>query len=776
MNEQQARWALTGLVVLYVALGTVYSVVTPVFEAPDESLHFFVVKHILDYRSLPVQSEETRGLWAQEGSQPPLYYALGALLVSGIDLSDAEALLWRNPQANQGDPTNPGNKNTYIHPPEQAFPWTGAVLAVHVLRLFSLALGAVTVISVWHIVRLLFPGQLALPLLVTAMTAFIPQFLFITSSVSNDNAMTSLGAVAMLLLLRRLQADADDRALQARATREMDASVGQEDGVPVGPWALVGLVLGLAVLAKLSGLALLAVAAVVIALVAWHRRSWRYAWQASLSMGLVVLALAGWWYVRNLALYGEPTGLTAMWEVVGRRSDFGQDLWGEFRALRYSFWGLFGWFSIALPGWVYRVLDVFSLLALLGLGIEVARWWSHGLWRGAWSAFRYREPAWGAAFRPLGFGLLVLWLGVMFVSLVRWTSLTPGTQGRLIFPALASFTLLFVLGLRVWFLWRARDTAIGVLVLCLVGLAVLTPFLWIAPAYALPATISHLPEEAIPIGHSFADLELQGTGFDKESYRPGESLRADLYWRVLRSFDESSAVMVVLRLVDPLGGFVGVEDSYLGSGTLPAPLGPVGQLLADRQYVHISPGADAPMVSRLSVSLSGASDGEQNDGEGDQVVTIGRIKIVPRRWPSAGRNEVVARLVPDGADEGIVLVRSELAERAQAGSTFPVKIVWKVQGPPGRDYTVFVHVADGAGNVYGYGDGPPRQGYYPTWAWSTGEVVEDEHHVQLHPDTPPGHYRLMVGLYDGSGRVLAYKSNGTRWLNDAVQLGMVEVR
>ena len=42
-------------------------------------------------------------------------------------------------------------------------------------------------------------------------------------------------------------------------------------------------------------------------------------------------------------------------------------LWGELRGLRYSFWGLFGWFNIALPRWMYGVFD--------GLGLVAVGWW-----------------------------------------------------------------------------------------------------------------------------------------------------------------------------------------------------------------------------------------------------------------------------------------------------------------------------------------------------------------------------------------------------------------
>ena len=45
--------------------------------------------------------------------------------------------------------------------------------------------------------------------------------------------------------------------------------------------------------------------------------------------------------------------------------------WQEFRGLRYSFWGLFGWFSILLPNSVYTLLDGVTLLALAGLAFLI---------------------------------------------------------------------------------------------------------------------------------------------------------------------------------------------------------------------------------------------------------------------------------------------------------------------------------------------------------------------------------------------------------------------
>lgn len=760
--RQWERRTLAAILVVYLTLGSIYSVVTPVFEAPDESFHFWVVKHIVDQRALPVQSRDARGHWEQEGSQPPLYYLIGAALVGWIDTSDAEALLWPNPQANIGDPANPGNKNVYIHPPEQDFPWRGATLAVHILRFFSLALGALTVALTWAIVRLVFPAGRILALASAATVAFIPQFLFIAASVNNDNLMTCLATLALYVLLRLLK----EKQNTQYAVR-IPYSVFR---IPY-LWLLLGIVLGLACLAKLSALALLGLAGIVMALIAWHRRSWRDFWSMALCAGLPVLLIAGWWYARNWALYGEPTGLSAMWQVVGRRTDFGQDLWGEFRGLRWSFWGLFGWFSIAMPAWVYRLLDVLSVLAVAGLLVELGRWLNLGLWRGAWASMRYREPEWGAAYRPLSLVLLLLWLGVVFVALVRWTSLTEGSQGRLLFPALTPFALLWIAGMRTWFLPHVRDVASGILVGGMLALAVAAPWVWIAPTYARPVLLAALPAGAIVQDRVFGEaIVLRGVSFEQEQIHPGEAFKVNLLWQIGREMKAADEVVAWLRLIDEDGRFIGVEDAYPASGGFPISLWPVGPLVAEWQHVRVGEDVDAPLVARLDLSLYSDIDGRRLT----EPQTIGRVKVVPRRWPQSPK-VTVARF-DAGSPGNLMLAASETPSSVRRGEVLPVALTWRVLSPPGHDYQVFVHLENAAGEVVGYGDGAPRGGLYPTGYWAAGEIVQDAHPVSITPDVLPGAYQLFIGLYDQTGRAAAYQNEGERWLNDAVMLGTVEVR
>jgi hypothetical protein len=43
---------------------------------------------------------------------------------------------------------------------------------------------------------------------------------------------------------------------------------------------------------------------------------------------------------------------------------------------------------------------------------------------------------------------------------------------------------------------------------------------------------------------------------------------------------------------------------------------------------------------------------------------------------------------------------------------------------------------------------------YPTSRWAPSEIVRDEYDVNLNPATPPGRYRLEVGVLAPDGQAL----------------------
>ncbi len=186
LRRDRAAWLI---IAGFVGLAVIYSVVNPIFESPDERLHFQYVRALMDQRALPVQSptEQT------EFHQPPLYYGLGALIAAPLPAEPVTLQVNSFWNTQPGPPLN-DNKNLYLHTRAEDWPYRGGVLTVHVLRLLSIALGVVTLIIAYGVLREVFDRQPGLRLGALAVMAFNPQFIFISASINNDNLAILLGA------------------------------------------------------------------------------------------------------------------------------------------------------------------------------------------------------------------------------------------------------------------------------------------------------------------------------------------------------------------------------------------------------------------------------------------------------------------------------------------------------------------------------------------------------------------------------------------------------
>ena len=68
------------------------------------------------------------------------------------------------------------------------------------------------------------------------------------------------------------------------------------------------------------------------------------------------------------------------------------------------------------------------------------------------------------------------------------------------------------------------------------------------------------------------------------------------------------------------------------------------------------------------------------------------------------------------------------------------------------DWEVFVHVVPTAGAARINGDHVPVSGLHPASRWERGQIVRDEHEVEI-PATVTGSVSVLVGLWHGSRRI-----------------------
>lgn len=741
-------WPLLIILVLFLGVSTLYNVTTPIYEAPDELEHTAFVVWLADGQGLPMVDTDDLGPWGQEGAQPPLYYWVMATLVGKLPHHDASNLAEVNPYAGIGDPQRPDNKNRVLHDmAQESWPYSDRVLFPHLVRAISTLMAVGTLLGLYRLGRMIFPDRPGVALGMVGLVAFMPQFLFLSASVNNDNLVILISTWVLVFLTSWLRAP----------------------GLPGWPsLAGLGVLLGLGALAKYSGLLLWLLVALVMAWLAWRRKGIRWLLTAGLIVFGSALVLSGWWFVGNLLLYGDLSALNVHLEIMGTRRELPTDLAAamrEFRGFRYSFWGLFGWFNILAPDPFYWIMDALTALGLVGLVFFGVR------------SFR-RLPGW----TQQALVMLLVWLSLVLIGILRWTTMTPASQGRLLYPALGGLALFLVVGWAELLPSRLRrPVGVAALVIWLVW-AVLCPFLVIKPAYALPERVNSLDELAFAPSELHVRFdgccEVVGYVSPNQPVQPGDVVPLTFVWRVTEALDQDYTLYVHATTVD--GQIMGQLDTFHGGGMYPTGQWRRGEIIADTAYVPISWRAEGPALIRFNVGLHKTLGPERlpaftADGKPVDVVFAGETALVPFQWPEPQTDPQIDAIF----GEQIQLTGVELPQAAvHAGEVVTVTLQWTSLATITEDYTGFVHLASAAGTDVAQDDHPPMAGYYPTRLWSPGTVISDTYRLELPDDLKEGTHQLWAGLYyseSGLRLEAIAQQTGRRWKDDLVHIGTLEV-
>ena len=725
-----AHRAIVIVLALFVALGIVYSTITPLFEAPDEQWHFAFVQSVATGRGLPVQSEQPAHLARQEGSQPPLYYLLAAGATFWIDTSDYPGLVWENPHYGYNVPGIVNdNKNLFIHTSLENFPYRGAVLAIHLARSLSVLMGALAVLFTYLLALEIFPAQKSLAASAGAVVAFVPQFLFVSSAVSNDSTIVALAALSLWLMARLLN---DHRPLQT-------------------PDAIVlGGACGLAALAKVSGLGVSALAVLVLT---WHilrRSKIRNAVLNTvkdqkleilfhfLIFTFAFLLVAGWWYLRNLVLYGELTGTARMNELFHLRAapmPFDQ-LLVQLREVWETFWVGFGWGNIRAQPLIYTGIEIFVALGVIGWALRIRH-----------SPFAIRHSPF--AIRNSPFTILCVWLALMVAALVYWMQTTQAPHGRLFFPALPALAVLIVSGLTQFRTSRITHPASRFInlsfVLFLFALSALAPFAILQPAYAFPQSLDAAPSTIQRVDINYGDqMKLLGYELSARRALPGDAVTLTLYWQSLAAMERDYSIGI--HVLDAQQRVVGARDSYPGHGMLPTRLWFAGQIIRDVYWLPIAANA-SPGGAQIQVSLYPREDKRDlpaRDPNGQTITPlIGQMKIAAAAPQAIPRTQIPTQYTWGGQ---ITLLGYDFINAASPNQGFELRLYWQRAAPMDVDYTIFVHALDPNGNMVAQQDRQPMNGTNPTSLWDDREIVVERYVFSI-PWNASSANRIVVGVY-----------------------------
>lgn len=732
---------LLRILIAYLMLNLIYGALTPAFEAPDEEWHYPYVRYLAAERQLPPR-DSTSAL-AHQSSQPPLYYALAAPVAARIAETHnyREVLLQSNPFW-YASPAINDNQNRLVQTTHETPPWSGTTLAVHMTRLTSAAFGLLTLVGVWLIAVEVFPHNAWLPTTAVAFTAFNPQFIFVTAAINNDAAGTAFSTLALWLVVR-----------------------GIRSGFTPANTALSGIAIGLAILSKVSALALLPLAGISLVVNAADASSTKPQERSnlltqlllkSLILGFATLITGGWWYLRSAWLYNDPLSIGGHLAADWAHENLAPWLWtlGRLGEVERTFWAAFGWGNLRLPERTYHLFRAITRLALLGL---------------AFSGVRYRRSNRSLvdhATKVKQLLILTLWLGIVIVALIRWMQMLEATLGRLLFPALGSIAILLAIGLRALFPRRHPRWSALLAARMLFVIATLIPGFVLYPAYAPPRRV---PPQRIPAAQEAnvgfyneeGDLLARIVGYTltPDPAQADHRLYAKICWQAVAATPLDYTVFI--QVVGPEQATIAQKDTYPGLGHFATSRWKPGDTFCDTYPLNLKADVTAPAIYELHVGLYNLANGnrlkpkhEMRPGSvSSSSFVLTHFKVIPSTWPSPPHQ-------PDKVFGGqIALVDVDvITTTAPIEATLPYTLTWYVLSPPQTDYMIFAHLhpatpedktqANMAAGLAAQGDGPPRRGIYPTSWWSPGEIILDHRNLILPDDLAPGHYILSIGLYD----------------------------
>lgn len=723
---------LQWILLFYLVFGAIYALATPVFEANEEIWHFGYVEHIRKTGSLPQQVFDGRDtIYRQHGSQPPLYYGLMAVATAPFSIDDSDSFRRLNPYVSARQPDSFGNKNLIVRDDTTSL-FDGTGLAVLLMRALGLALGAGTIILIYKIGELVAPQRLTVAFVAAAITGLNPMFIFVSASVNNDSLAMILNGALIWLLLRTLR-----------------------DGFALRRTLALALLFALSSLTKLTGLVLLPVMLGLGMFVFRKTRDRRGLLMFLYFVAFFWLLIAGWWFFRNVQLYGEPFGIITMANIAGPRDiTFSLADWlGEYQQFRMSYWGLFGALNIQVTGVFYLLADLMTFLGIIGcvfLALQLL----------TISDFAYARYEL-AHLLTLACSLVILWLGLLY-----WSTLTSAAEGRLVFPLIAIVSPLLAVGFVevVWWIvfslrppnlefvragdavpkellhntmvWQLRFLAV---------VALFVPFSVIASQYNSPQPVDAIPDRARPVYAEFGDVALIAYERSDRRYSAGDQVRLKLYWQVLMQSRSDNSIH--LGLVDDHGHEIGSYKTFPGAGSLRTSRWQAGMIYPDEYLISLSRKAYGRYPFSLRVEWKDAERSapiSATNAEGENIepvlLDIGAVVTARSQPTSAGFTEIPPNSQPVFEEQirlESFMLNLELNE---------ITLNWKTESTPEENYTVFAHLLDNDGNILSQDDNSSRM---PTKYWRWGESFTTFHRFDA------GYrmldYTVSVGLYINDG-------------------------
>jgi hypothetical protein len=134
-----------------------------------------------------------------------------------------------------------------------------------------------------------------------------------------------------------------------------------------------------------------------------------------------------------------------------------------------------------------------------------------------------------------------------------------------------------------------------------------------------------------------------------------------------------------------------------------------------------------------------------------------KAKGIEYNWIYQNRKHILSKVPsPQYAAEGnlagkVLLLGYDLyespARAVESGGMLHFTAYWQCLEAMDKDYSIYIRLRDEAGYIWGQVDNWPVKGLLPTSQWTPGMIIRDDYNLEVLPGTPPGYYKIEVGMY-----------------------------
>ncbi len=257
----------------------------------------------------------------------------------------------------------------------------------------------------------------------------------------------------------------------------------------------------------------------------------------------------------------------------------------------------------------------------------------------------------------------------------------------------------------------------------------------LSPLHDPKSNASVLPiESKIDQSWSSQGVTLLGSDILPERLTTGEPIPLRLYWQ------QSGALTQDLQVEFQIGG----EMDLIPLSRYATSLWKTGEIIQEQYALEVPTDFDG---ESLPIELTLVNQA----GEAlEEPILIGEIDITPLDRLFELPSTIDVPLNYNFSNQ-ITLHGVDVESISDASDFYTLTLYWEIDAPPTELISAFVHLVNEDGTNYAQSDQWP--GGLPADLWAEGQIIIDQHKIELPAGNPPELLELAVGLYTAENGV-----------------------